>query len=83
MVFHTHINEDQNIFSKSYNIPILDLSINMPGVDSNFKIGNIQYEEFENDLSNNIVPYKFYSQDESLIEYEEYFRNNGTAFVVK
>ena len=83
MVFHTHINVDQNIFSNSYNIPGLDLSINMPGVDSNFKIGNIQYEEFENDLSNNIVPYKFYSPDESLIEYEEYFRNNGTAFVVK
>lgn len=83
MVFHTHINEDQNIFSKSYNIPILDLSINMPGVDSNFKIGNIQYEEFNNDSSNNIIPYKFYSPDESLIEYEEYFRNNGTAFVVK
>ena len=55
----------------------------MPGVDSDFKIGNIQYEEFENDLSINIVPYKFYSPDESLIEYEEYFRNNGTAFVVK
>ena len=83
MVFHKHIDEDQNIFSKSYNIPELDLSINMPGVDSNFKIGNIQIEEFDNDLSNNIVPYKFYSQDESLIEYEEHFRNNGTAFVVK
>ena len=83
MVFHKHIDEYQNIFSKSYNIPDLDLSINMPGVDSNFKIGNIQYEEFENDLSNNIVPYKFYSPDESLIEYEEHFRNNGTAFVVK
>ena len=82
MVFHKHI-EEQNIFSKSYNIPELDLSINMPGVDSDFKIGNIQYEEFENDLSINIVPYKFYSPDESLIEYEEYFRNNGTAFVVK
>ena len=83
MVFHKHINVDQNIFSNSYNISDLDLSINMPGVDSNFKIGNIQYEEFENDSSNNIVPYKFYSPDESLIEYEEYFRNNGTAFVVK
>ena len=83
MVFHKHINEYQNIFSNPYNIPYLDLSINMPGVDSNFKIGNIQYEEFEKDSSNNIVPYKFYSPDEYLIEYEEYFRNNGTAFVVK
>ena len=83
MVFHTHINEGQDIFSKSYNIPDLDLSINMPGVDSNYKIGNIQYEEFKNDSSNNIIPYKFYSPDESLIEYEEHFRNNGTAFVVK
>jgi hypothetical protein len=82
MVFHKHIEEEEQIFSNPYNIPILDLSINMPGVDSNFKIGNIQYEEFENDLSNNIIPYKFYSPDESLIEYEEYFRNVGTAFVV-
>ena len=83
MVFHKHIDEYPNIFSNSYKIPDLDLSINMPGVDSNFKIGNIQIEEFEKDSSNNIIPYKFYSPDESLIEYEEYFRNNGTAFVVK
>ena len=81
MVFHKHIEKEEQIFSNPYNIPKLDLSINMPGVDSNFKIGNIQYEEFKNDSSNNIVPYKFYSPDESLIEYEEYFRNNGTAFV--
>ena len=83
MVVHTHIEKEEQIFSNPYNIPILDLSINMPGVDSNFKIGNIQYEEFNNDSSNNIIPYKFYSPDESLIEYEEHFRNNGTAFVVK
>ena len=83
MVFHKHIEEEEQIFSNPYNISDLDLSINMPGVDSNFKTGNIQYEEFKNDSSNNIVPYKFYSADESLIEYEEYFRNNGTAFVVK
>jgi len=80
MVLHKHIGKNQNIYSGPYNIPKLDLSINMPGTDSNYKEGNVT---FYTDSSNAIIPFKFYSPGEALIEYEDNFKDNGTAFVTK
>jgi hypothetical protein len=50
----------------------------MPGTDSNYKEGNVT---FNIGSSNAIIPFKFYSPDEALIDYEDHFKNNGTAFV--
>ena len=77
MVLHKHIDKNENIYSVPYNILSLDLSINMPGTDSNYKAGNVTFDS----TNAKIIPFKFYSPDEALIDYEEQFKNSGTAFV--
>ena len=77
MVLHTHISKNESIYSVPYNILPLDLSINMPGIDSSYKSGNVTFDS----TNTKIIPFKFYSPDEALIDYEEYFKNSGTAFV--
>lgn len=78
MVLHTHIDAKESIYSDPYNILPLDLSINMPGIDSSYKSGNVTFDS----TNTKIIPFKFYSPDEALIDYEEYFKNSGTAFVI-
>jgi hypothetical protein len=86
-VLHTHLtNEDEYMHQKPYEVvkqptennPTI-FTVKMPELnDPTNEYANAHFERI-----NVIQPMKFYVIDNPLVEYEEYFNNQGTAYITK